>query len=117
MAVVFSRSGRSGRLRSQLALESRWFLLQVMCSVLCQLSPWPLAQVPRQQLMEMVPARLAFDAEPARVVRLAFQAALNFAADFHVLKLDLMGDGDAAFDELPCGGTVLVGEVLCIVRT
>src|SRR5260370_41094845 len=56
---------------------------------------WPLAagrpaasgvKLSRQQPMEMIPRRLALDAEPPRVVRPALQPALHLLADAHVKR-------------------------------
>src|SRR2546426_876050 len=48
------------------------------------------AQPSRQELVEMVAARFAFDAEAAGVVGAALQTALHFLADLLVLELYLV---------------------------
>src|SRR5687768_12745870 len=70
--------------------------------------PPPAPQPLRQQLVEVVAARLALDAEPAAVVRRAGQAALHLLADTHVLQLPLARHRHAA---LVVGLGLLAGDV------
>src|SRR5262245_17895358 len=58
-------------------------------------------QLPREQLVEIIPARLALDAEPPGVEGPAVQAALHLLADADVLPLHLLRHRDTPLDVLP----------------
>src|SRR5436309_2951383 len=59
----------------------------------------PLLERRGQQAVKVVAARFTADAEAARVVGAAGEAALHFLADTHIFKLDLVAHGHALGDE------------------
>src|SRR5262249_43514651 len=61
--------------------------------------------------MEVVPACLAADAEPACFVRAAAQPPLHLFADPGILLLNLIGNGDAPANEVPPAGTIGIRKV------
>src|SRR5438552_1694899 len=93
--------GRCGKATLTRIARSRCTVMSVRVSFKSVLQKTLSKQRLRQQLVEMIPARLALDAEAARVVRTALQAALHFLAYAPVLELDLMRHRDALGVEAP----------------
>src|SRR5262249_15586690 len=68
-------------------------------------------QRPSQQLVKIISASFALDAESPGVIRPALQAALDLVADADVLELHLVGDGDTLLVERFRLVTVHIGEI------